>query len=338
MVRILVIMLLLLNISYAGGKKYFIKFGSFKNLQGLEKSVGKLPGSLRSHVTIVRSNGWYIPFAYYTANKSALYSKVRKYKRYFPDAHIARSSNMMKQKIVRNYASKKAVKRHYIPPVTRHYSQAVAYVQPTPTYQQSYVEDINSLPMAVTIPMNETAPPVVQTVVTTSVPLVQTPQIIQTSYAPEVKKEEDEVIKREIKRYKNFSTEMLSGNHYYLTYKANEKNPNLLIKVSFGTHDVTYQPVMGDMQMTQASYLVEGDRLYMFANVFTRNGAFSKLEEHRKSHFLVSSWANGKKLNTLRYYYDLNDAKEYLGMEASSGLAKTLEDGGFDAFFLEDDY
>jgi len=131
---------------------------------------------------------------------------------------------------------------------------------------------------------------------------------------------------------------MLSGKHYYLAYKSTKESPNLLIKVSFQNHVVIYQPIIGDMKMTEANYLIENKRLYMFANSFTKDGAYSKLDEHRKNHFLVSSWVNGKKLNTLRYYYDLNDAKEYLNLETSNGLANVLEEGSYDEFFLDDDY
>jgi hypothetical protein len=91
------------------------------------------------------------------------------------------------------------------------------------------------------------------------------------------------------------------------------------------------------MKMTEANYLVENKRLYMFANTFTKEGAYSILDKKRKSHFLVSSWVNGKKLNTLRYYYELNDAKEYLGLETSKGLASILEDGDYDEFFLDEE-
>ena len=93
----------------------------------------------------------------------------------------------------------------------------------------------------------------------------------------------------------------------------------------------------GDMQMTQANYLIEDNKLYMFADSFTKDGAYSTLDEHRDNHFLVSSWVNGKKLNTLRYYYHLNDAQKYLGVTPSTGLASTLAEGSFDDFFLNDD-
>jgi len=320
MIRFLLLLSLIFNFAYANSEKYFIQFGSFKDLKGLEKNIERLPSSLRSHVVIVRSNSWYIPFAYYTSNKNALKSKVSSYKRYFKDAYIGHSSYMLNHPLVHNYASSTrthtAVKRQYVPPV-RQYQKVVPQYQnvgvSAAEYTLASVQHLPSVKEERVLPKIVTQKIVVQKV------------------------EKNDVFKNEKpKQYKKFSKQMLSGHHYYLAYKETDSNPNLLIKVSFGNHKVTYQPIIGDMKMTKASYLVEGDRLYMFADTFTRNGSFSKLEEHRENHFLVSSWANAKKLNTLRYYYKMNDAKDYLGLGTSDGLAEILSEGDYDDFFLDE--
>ena len=319
MIRLLVIMLLVFSFAEANGQKYFIKFGSFKNLAGLKQNIRKLPTSLRSHVIIVRKNGWYIPFAYYTSNKQSLYSKVARYKRYFPDAHIAHSSIMLSYPIIKNYSKiTHRVKRVYTPPrtpvrnyfVPKNYRPAPKIV---PEYQNIAISpEDNILPAIPKVEKSQNSVPVVST--TTIVPAVVN---------------EDDFGKVEIKQYKQFNKQMLSGHSYYLAYKGEGKSPNLLIKVSFKNDEVTYQPIIGDMKMTKANYLVDGDRLYMYTNVFTRDGAFSKLEENKDDHIVVSSWVNGKKLNTLRYYYKLNDAKEYLGLKKSKGLSEALQEGEF---------
>ena len=312
MIRLLIMILLVLSIAKANGEKYFIKFGSFKNIVGLKQNIRKLPAYLRSHVIIVRKNEWYIPFAYYTSNKKALYSKVSSYKRYFPDAYIAHSSYMLNYPIVQNYSKitpvKKQIYKPYTPTVRRHFVP-----KRVPKYQNVAisVED-HILPPMPRLKSNHNEAPVVST--TTIVPAVI---------------DSDDFGKVEIKQYKQFNKQMLSGHHYYLAYKGDGENPNLLIKVSFKNDEVTYQPVIGDMKMTKANYLVDGDRLYMFTNAFTRDGAFSKLEENKDDHIVVSSWINGKKLNILRYYYKLNDAKEYLGLKTSKGLSEALQDGEF---------
>ena len=142
MIRFILLITFVLNFTYASSEKYFIQFGSFKNLKGLEKNIEKLPSSLRSHVVIVRSNSWYIPFAYYTSNKNALKSKVAAYKRYFKDAHIAHSAYMLRHPLVHNYAIKKSTatvsRRQYVPPVKQYRKVAPAYVPPVRTTLPSY--------------------------------------------------------------------------------------------------------------------------------------------------------------------------------------------------------
>ena len=316
MIRLLVLMALVFNFTYANSEKYFIQFGSFKNLKGLERNIERLPSSLRSHVVIVRSNSWYIPFAYYTSNKNALKSKLASYKRYFRDAHIAHSSYMLNNPLVRNYGTTNrrgtAPKREYIPPV-RTYAKPVV-----PQYQNVGISEEDNILVNIQSPIAVTRPMATQKVV---VKQVETNDVFSTAKP---------------KKYKNFSKQMLAGQHYYLAYKKTESNPNLLIKVTFGNHQVTYQPIIGEMQMTKANYLIEESRLYMFADTFTKNGSYSKLDEHRENHFLVSSWAKGKKLNTLRYYYKMNDAKEYLGIGTSNGLAEILSEGDYDDLFLDE--
>ena len=315
MLRLFVIITILFSFAQANGQKYFIKFGSFKNISALKKNIRTLPSSLRSHVIIIRKNEWYIPFAYYTSNKKSLYSKVSSYKRYFPDAHIAHSSSLLKYPIFQNYSKTtpvtKRVYKPYTPPVRRYV--APQHYRSVPQYQNVAISSSDHiLPIMARVQKSQNVVPVVST--TTIVPAVSN---------------SDDFGKVEIKQYQQFNKQMLSGHYYYLAYKGEGKNPDLLIKVSFQNDAVTYQPVIGDMKMTKASYLVDGDRLYMFTNSFTRDGAFSKLEENEDDHIVVSSWINGKKLNTLRYYYKLNDAKEYLGLKTSKGLSSALQEGEF---------
>ena len=322
MIRILFVMLLMINVTYAAGERYFIKFGSFKNLRGLEKSIGKMPKSLRANVSIVRANGWYIPFAYYRKSKRGLSSKVGAYKRYFPDAHVTHGRKMFSNRVIYKYGKriKKISARKVSVKKVKNTREKIVTRPARVTLQNVAIsEDDNTL----NIP--------VQNYSSQNIPSILDALPISSSMAPTVKIEQ--------KSYNSFTKQMLSGNHYYMTYKAPKGGSNLLIKVSFGANEVSYQPVLGDMQMTQANYMIEGKRLYMFADRFSSDGAYSTLDEHRKDHFLVSSWMDTKKLNTLRYYYKLNDAKKYLGVDVSTGLSEVLQEGNFDEFFLgEDDY
>jgi hypothetical protein len=317
MIRMLFVVILMINVAYAGTERYFIKLGSFKNLQGLEKNINKMPKSLRSHVTIVRKKGWYIPFAYYRKSKTGLSSKVKVYKRYFSEAHLTHGRRMFANKVVYKFGKKlnhSSVKNRG---ATSTRKKQVKRAREATLQNVAISSDDNTLNIPVKNYSSQNIPSILEALPHGSV-VVPSEKIEQ-------------------KNYKYFTKQMLSGNHYYMTYKAPKGGRDLLIKVSFGADTVTYQPILGDMQMTQANYLVENHRLYMFADSFSSDGAYSTLDEHRKDYFLVSSWMGKKKLNTLRYYYKLNDAKKYLGKDTSAGLSEVLQEGNYDEFFLRDD-
>ena len=307
MFRFILLLLILLNFSYAENQRYFIKLGSFRHFPILEKTINRMPPSLRSHITIVKSNGWFIPFAYNTTNRYSLHRKLLAYKQYFYDAYIYSSQRILNSPIVRNYAHSPIPIKQYqhtrvLPPITN---------------------NILNYPMAQTYPMGEPKTEPVQAqeeyVMLSTPTRIPKPTIIQDIDT----------------KSKGFNKRMISGKLYYLAYKSNNENPNLLVKVSFGNHTVVYQPMIGDMSMREAKYLVENGKLYMFADSFSEQGAFSRIDGYEDDYILVSSWSNGKKINTLRYYYKLNSAKEYLGEEGSKDpLANALEDSPIEGVYL----
>ena len=332
MMRILLVILLMVNISYAGGARYFIKLGSFKNYQVLAKSINKMPKSLRSHTSIIYVKGWYIPFSYYKKSKKGLSSKVKLYKKYFPAARVRYGRRLFSNKVIYKFGKSlisSSVKRMPLkkikstPVKKRRVTVSSPKIEPTSTNKERVTLEnvaISSNGNTLNIPIHNYS--------SQNIPSI----LEELSFSSKTLSENIEQ-----KKYNFFKKQMLSGNHYYMAYKANEGETNLLIKVSFGADRVSYQPMLGDMQMTEANYLIENHKLYMFADKFSSNGAYSTLDKHRKKYFLVSSWMGIKKLNTLRYYYKLNDAKEYLGVRTSAGLSEVLEEGNFDEFFLGED-
>lgn len=358
MFRFLFIILILVNISYAQGKRYFIQLGSFKDQRLLERNIAKIPDSLRSHIVVVKSNSWLIPFAYHTPNRAALQRKLGEYRRYFPDAVVSSSSYILKHRVVLNYVRQK----NYAPriPIVRERAKIVYNQVPTyrpKIYQDAqyitpkapvvyhpevivpsevYYEEKSIAPLfEEEIPYTRSINAVEEKIISpiVSLPISDSTPMVYTESPPEIAKvpiPTPRVPKNtaDIERYRHFSSNMLSGQHYYLAYKETQSNPNLLIKVKFDTHTVSYQPIIGDMQMADANYIVDNKRLYMYADNFSENGAYSKIEAHRADHILVSSWGGGKKLNTLRYYFRIADAKRYLNIEQSSDkLSETIEEG-----------
>ena len=413
MIRALIIVSLLVSLSFAKQRHYYIQLGSFKNLKVLEKSIHKLPKKLRSNVRVVRVNNWYVPFAFYTLHKKKLKPKLSSYKRYFHDAYINRSSSLLSHKMVRNYRTKKRVKRiaskknitkkHIVkrevvpkrrdiikkrvvikqraPYQTRERRVVYGHYQPTMATESEVSTRVLSTPTVTEPYYAPVQPKVVEEVYyhtpTTTAQeryapitrddLLSTQPVTQNSYnrvsqretisSPiyyrEPKKREPIIVTEEAvvdedffspsqftlqnareSSSRGFTKKMLGGKNFYLTYRSSGENPNLLIKVTFENHKVTYQPIIGDMEMTTANYMVYQNKLYMFADEFNKHGAYSTLDEKHGNYFNVSSWNSGTKINTLRYYYRLNDAKAYLGLRRSRGLASILEEGTFDDTFI----
>jgi len=296
-----ILIFLIFNISIFAQKFYYIKLGSFRHWSVLEKSINRLPPDMRSHVVVVEANGWLIPYAYYTSKLYALKRKIYRYKRYFPDAIISSSSQILNKRVFRDYRRKR---------VNRSSSYHTEPIPPPPTIKREYPTYQYQRPTPQGYTQIRTAP-----------------SVVVDGYIPHPTQ-----IRRELesKNRATFDKKMLSGHNFYLTYKSPDGKNDLLIKLSFGTFDVKYQPIIGNMDMREAKYLVEDNKLYMFADTFSENGAYSKIEKVTKDYMVVSSWYAGKKINTLRYYYSLDKAKKYLGKDESNKLVNALEDRSFD--------
>ncbi len=321
-IRFLLFISLLFTTSWGEAQRYFIRLGSFKQLPVLQNSIHRLPPDLREHVVIVRSHGWFIPFAYNTPRRASLERKLPEFKRYFPDAYVDKTARILHAPVVQSYLVDRTPPARSVTPtpepiIEQSYSAPPAPARVTPSYQEEYTASY--------VPPTRTYTPPPPTV-TVSRPVQIPKQQVNTA---ETKAEDTPY----------FTKRMLSGKHFFLAYKSTQNSPNLLVKVTFENHRVKYQPIIGDMQLRDANYIVDNRRLYMFADTFSENGAYSKLEAKEKKYLLVSSWSNGKKLNTLRYYYHLNDAKRYLNLDESQDpLSSALTEGDeFDALDIDDE-
>jgi len=99
---------------------------------------------------------------------------------------------------------------------------------------------------------------------------------------------------------------------YLCSQRRKKKTYPFLIEVSFRTNVVTYNPIIGQVPPMSALYKTSGNKLYLYRkNLFNRD-VYSVLEGINPKYYLISSWIKNKKINTLRYYFNLRDAKMYL--------------------------
>jgi len=85
-----------------------------------------------------------------------------------------------------------------------------------------------------------------------------------------------------------------------------------LIKVAFSKAKVEYTPIVGKVPPVSALYTVKDNKLFLYQKGLLNHNVYSLLEKSYTKYHLISSWIGKKKVNTLRYYKDMNEAKRYI--------------------------
>jgi len=228
---------------------------------------------------------------------------------------IQRESYKNSQKLA--YAPMKS-SAYYQPPVE-------AFATPTSQY---------TTPIGKSEPMNENLP-ITQTIEEEENRNKVASNVIHNEYQQAIMVERGIDSPRIYPEDKTFSKELLSGRVFYLANKSEEKNSNLLVKATFENHRVNYTPIVGNMQIQEANFIVQDEKLYMFEDQIVGDSSYSSIESNEKEYLLVSSWSKNKKINTLRYYHNVEDAKKYLGLSSGNKLSSVLESGEFDHRFIK---
>ncbi|MDM5272350.1 hypothetical protein PGH07_09160 [Sulfurovum sp. zt1-1] len=112
------------------------------------------------------------------------------------------------------------------------------------------------------------------------------------------------------KRAKKRSLEtLLNGNVFYVCFEAADKE---LVIVAFDGDYIEYNTIIGDIPSFKERYNVINNRLYTFKEKVSQHSVYSTLEEVKEKYLLISSWHKNEKVNSIRYYYKLEDALAYV--------------------------
>ena len=122
-----------------------------------------------------------------------------------------------------------------------------------------------------------------------------------------------EVLQSDAETSKKLSfEERLKGNTFYVCFESQNKQ---IVKTEFDGQEVNYIPIVGDMASYTARYDVVFDRLYVFEDKISTRSVYVTLDEVKEKYLLLSNWHNRKKVNMIRYYYDLQDAMTYMQVD-----------------------
>jgi hypothetical protein len=114
--------------------------------------------------------------------------------------------------------------------------------------------------------------------------------------------------KNDISLYDRFHQKTL----YLCAYGTEEWSPNILIHVAFFDKEVIYTPIMGDISPRREVYTIDNNRLYISQQGLFDSEISNTLDSVTSEYYLISTWVGKNKVNTIRYYFDLEKAKAYV--------------------------
>jgi len=125
-------------------------------------------------------------------------------------------------------------------------------------------------------------------------------------------KVEKKIDKNISKKNDAFYTTVKNKVFYLCANTPQQKNKKFLIEVIFTDTSVTYIPILGKIPSMKAEYKIQDNKLFLYQKDLFNPKVYSTYEKSYPKYHLIHSWANGKKLQSLRYYLIKDDAKKYL--------------------------
>ncbi|MBT8343632.1 MAG: hypothetical protein KJO45_02830, partial [Sulfurovum sp.] len=95
-------------------------------------------------------------------------------------------------------------------------------------------------------------------------------------------------------------------------YGKDTWSPNVLIHVAFFDKEVIFTPIMGDGSPRREIYTIDNNKLYISQQGLFDSEIWKTVDSITSDYYLISSWVNNTKVNTIRYYFNLEKAEAYV--------------------------
>ena len=163
-----------------------------------------------------------------------------------------------------------------------------------------------------TVKKTEVNKTIVQTIKTDTVKTAEVKQALsqtkqKTVYVPYSRKIVN-ATKTNIPLYDRFHQKTL----YLCAYGEDTWSPNILIHVAFFDKEVIYTPLMGDVSSRREIYTIDKNKLHISQQGLFDSEIYSTLDSITSDYYLISTWVGKSKVNTIRYYFDLEAAEAYV--------------------------
>ena len=99
---------------------------------------------------------------------------------------------------------------------------------------------------------------------------------------------------------------------YLCAYGKDTWSPNILIHVAFFDKEVIYTPIMGEVPSRREIYTIDKNKLYISQQGLFDSEIYNTLDSITSEYYVISGWVGNTKVNTIRYYFDLEKAEAYV--------------------------
>lgn len=264
--------LLILPLQIIASTTYTVRIAVYNSAEALQHEINKLSPALRKTIKVKKRGQQHVASSVHTDKKETLQKLLPAYQKVFPDAFISTEE---------------------IPDVTTPKTNTVQTKEINQTVPKVELKK-EQVPLAKD-PKDEE---------TTKV----TPQIKQnTVYSPYSRK-----IVNPTKKYLSLYDRLHQKTLYLCAYGPEEWSPNVLMHVAFFDKKVVYTPIMGDVSSKQEKYKVVKDKLYISHKDIFDPDMYSNIEKITQDYYLISTWVGKRKVTSIRYYFDLEKAEEYV--------------------------
>lgn len=265
--------LLLLPLQSIASVAYTVRLAVYNNADSLQTELNKLSPAIRKTIEVTKRGKQHVACSVQTDKKETLEKLLPSYKKVFPDAFI--SSYQTTEKNTTEV----------------HNTKTVEVPTQTPQTEKKPEQTIETNTTVKTAEANETSPQI-------------EPKIIYTPYSRKIVNP----TKKNIALYDRLRQKTL----YLSAYGAERGLPNVLIHVAFFDKEVIYTPISGTVSDKRERYTVDDNKLYISDKDRFDPEVYSTLQSITSDYYLISNWVGKSKVNTLRYYFDLEKAEAYL--------------------------
>jgi len=203
------------------------------------------------------------------------------------------------------HTDKKEILQKLLPAYQKVFPDAFISTEEVPNVKSPKSDVVESKETNTTSPQKEKSP--ISDKNTTQIKEVPPQVKSKTLYTPYSRK-----IVNPTKKYLSLYKRLHQKTLYLCAYGPEEWSPNVLIHVAFFDKKVVYTPIMGNVSSKQERYKIVKDKLYIAHQDIFDPEMYSTIEKITQDYYLIATWVGKRKVTSIRYYFDLEKAEEYV--------------------------